>query len=367
VSRRITKPTPDNYLKGLILRGVALGNHTSAEIIAHVFATPYYYDEEDGSRTENWYDNEQGVRSAISYLKNVGYLTLNTRDDDGNIIRIEQTRPYKYYLTQLGEVHAQNPFIKKEHREQRISDEAQRLLQELLLDEPVFQEAVREYVETHQVPKLNVIQQKAPIFRNPRIKQGKTEKIIIENPDGSEQEVTTEQLMSTLKDVDDIRIRENEHSNAITQQQMEIQGYQQQIADLVYELECKEISISNIKRRNTGAMRTAQRKDLVFAVSGINPDELDGEYLVDIPVGADFMEAWGSIWGRKVKGATLLNRSSFELMADTNPEVERGHANHELSYAEMDGVGMYISKIRSTGITVDAVNSRMLKAIALKW
>ena len=71
-------------------------------------------------------------------------------------------------------------------------------------------------------------------------------------------------------------------------------------------------------------MRIAQRKDLVFAVSGINPDELDGDY----PVGADFMEAWGSIWGRRVKGATLFNRSSFELMSDTNPEVERGHAKH---------------------------------------
>lgn len=78
-------------------------------------------------------------------------------------------------------------------------------------------------------------------------------------------------------------------------------------------------------------------------------------------------EDWGSIWGRRVKGATLFNRSSFELMADTNSEVERGHAKHELSYAEMDSIGMFISKVRPTGITVDAVNDRMLKSIALTW
>jgi len=146
VSRRITKLTPDNYLKGLILTAVERQCHTSAEIIEHVFKTPYYYDEEDGSRTEHWYNNERGIRSALTYLKNVGYLSLYDRDDAGNIIRIEQTRPYNYYLTQLGQVHAQNPFIKKEHREQRISDEAYRLMKELLQDEPLFQEAVLEYV-----------------------------------------------------------------------------------------------------------------------------------------------------------------------------------------------------------------------------
>jgi len=367
VSRRITKLTPDNYLKGLILTAVERQCHTSAEIIEHVFKTPYYYDEEDGSRTEHWYNNERGIRSALTYLKNVGYLSLYDRDDAGNIIRIEQTRPYNYYLTQLGQVHAQNPFIKKEHREQRISDEAYRLMKELLQDEPLFQEAVLEYARTHEVPKLNVIRQRAPIIRNPRIKQGKTEKITIELPDGSEKEVTTEQLMSALEDIDSIRIKENEHRQTILTQQMHMQGYQQQIADFVYELEGKDIKLSDIKRRNTGAMRIVQRKDLVYAVSGIHPDQVDGEYPVEVPVGADFFNAWGNIWGRKVKGARLFNRSSFELMSDTNPEVERGYASHELSYAEMDNIGLFISKIRLTGITIDAENARMVKAIALTW
>jgi len=54
-------------------------------------------------------------------------------------------------------------------------------------------------------------------------------------------------------------------------------------------------------------------------------------------------------------------------MADTNPEVKvRDHAQ-ELSYEQMDGVGMFISKIRRTGITVDAINDRMLKPVALVW
>lgn len=369
MSRRITKLTPDNYLKGLILTAVSLNKHSSAEIIEHVQSTPYYYQEEDNEVTENFYGGDSGtVRTAITRLKNAGYLSLYERDEYGTIIsRVKQHRPLNYYLTATGREHELNPFIKKEHRDKKISEEAYRLMKELLEDEPMFQEAVLEYARTHTVPKLNVIRQRAPIIRNPRIKQGKTEKIIIENADGTEQEVTTEQLMSTLHDVDSIRIKENEHKQMILTQQMHMQGYQQQIADYVYELEGKDIKLSDIKRRNTGAMRIVQRKDLVYAVSGIHPDQVDGEYPVEVPVGADFFNAWGNIWGRKVKGARLFNRSSFELMSDTNPEVERGHASHELSYDDMDNAGLFISKIRPTGITVDAVNARVQKAIALTW
>ena len=155
-------------------------------------------------------------------------------------------------------------------------------------------------------------------------------------PEGTEQEITTEQLMTALKDVDGIRMKKIEHRQMILTQQMQLQGYERQIADLVYELEGKEISISDIKRRNTGGMRIAQRKDLVYAVSSINPNELDGKYPVEVYVGADFFNAWGNIWGRKVKGVRLFNRYSFELMADTNPDVKKGHVNHELNYSEMD-------------------------------
>lgn len=369
MSRRITKLTPDNYLKGLILTAVKLDYHTSAEIIEHVLSTPYYYQEEDNEVTENFYTGDSGsVRTAITRLKNAGYLSLYERDEYGTITsRIKQHRPLDYYLTAMGREHELNPHIKKEHREQTISEEAYRLMKELLLDEPLFQEAVKEYVETHRLPKLNVIRQRAPIIRNPRVKAGKTEKITIELPDGSEKEITTEQLMTALEDIDSIRIKENEHRQTILTQQMHMQGYQQQIADYVYELEGKDITVSDIKRRNTGAMRIVQRKDLVYAVSGIHPDQVDVEYPVEVYVGADFFNAWGNIWGRKVKGAKLFNRSSFELMSDTNPEVERGHASHELSYDEMDSIGLFISKIRPTGVTVDAENARMVKAIALNW
>jgi len=369
MSRRISKLTPDNELKALILTAVSLGSRKSQEIISYVQSTPYTYIEAEGEMTENIYGGDAGaIRTAITRLKNAGYLSLYHYNELGEITSYEtQRRPYSYYLTAVGRIHQENPYVKKEHREQKISDEAWRLMRDLLEDEDAFQEAVREYARTHEVPKINMVRSKAPIIRNPRIKAGKGGKITFEMPDGTEKEITTEQLQATLKDVDKIRIRENEHNQTILTQQYAMQGYEQQISDLVYALEGKEIKSSDIQRRNTGAMRTAQRKDLVYAVTGIYPDDLDGEYLIEVYVGADFFEAWGSIWGRKVKGATIWNRASFEIMSDTNPEVVRGHAVNELSYDEMDAVGMYISKIRPTGITISSDNKRIVKPIALNW
>ena len=369
MSRRISKLTPDNELKGLILTAVSLGMRKSLEIISYVQSTPYTYIEADDTMTENLYRGDAGaIRTAITRLKNAGYLSLYHYNELGEITSYKaQRRPYSYYLTAVGRIHQQNPYIKKEHREQKISDEAWRLMRNLLEDENAFQEAVREYARTNEAPKINIVRSKAPIIRNPRIKAGKGGKITFEMPDGTEQEITTEQLQATLKDVDKIRIKSDELNNRVLTQQIQMQGYEQQIGGLVYALEGKDIKLSDIQRRNTGAMRAAQRKDLVYAVTGIYSDDLDGEYPIEVYVGADFFNTWGSIWGRKVKGATIWNRASFELMADTNPEVERGHAVNELSYDEMDGVGMYISKIRPTGITISSDNKRIVKPITLNW
>lgn len=365
MDRRVSKLTPDNYLKKLILNAVELERHKTEDIIEYVLNTPYTYIEENGEETENFYaGGVGGVRTGITAMKKAGYLTLYPKDEFGNPLRMKQKRPYSYFLTVTGRIHSENPFIKTDHREQRISNEADRLMWELIEDEPAFQRAVADWVDKHEQKKIQVNYQKAPIVR---FNRAKTEKIIIENSDGTEEEVTTEQLMSTLQDVTVNMSRIAEMNQTIIAQQWEMAGYEQQIADMYYALDKRNISLDSIKRKNVGSMRIAQRKDLVYAVSSYNPNELEYEMPTEIPVGADFFNAWGNIWGRKVKGATLFNRSSFELMADTNPEVKRGHANHELSYSEMDSIGMFISKIRRTGITVDAVNERMLKPVALVW
>ncbi|TFH46814.1 MAG: hypothetical protein E4G94_01575 [ANME-2 cluster archaeon] len=337
---------------------------TLSEIHQHISTVPYFSESPDINQetgkplfSGNYtYDHKDNLRKELTYLRQSGYIS-----------KLGKSKPHTYRLTFLGVEHFRDPWAKYRIKKEQMEKTATLMAKAIMENSFEFEEAVREFVRTNQVPKINVIRQKAPIIRNPRVRAGRTEKITILNDDGSEQEVTIEELQSALLTVDKIRIKELEHSNTILMKQSEIAGYQQQIADLVYELEGKDITLSNIKRRNTGAMRVAQRKDLVYAVSGINPDELSGELAVEEPVGSEFFLTWGSIWGRKVIGAKFWNRKSFELMADTNPEVKvRDHAQ-ELSYEQMDGVGMFISKIRRTGITVDAINDRMIKAVALVW
>ncbi|MCJ7624269.1 MAG: hypothetical protein MUO76_12265 [Anaerolineaceae bacterium] len=331
------KINADNEMKGYVLNLVASGVHTTQEIADFLI-------------TKGYAGSLGSVRSEITYLKNSGYLTLGRK----------QSRPFRYYLTKQGEIHAENPHIKREYREQRIRDEIDARFE----DDERFKKAVEEWAEQHELKKIHVNYQKAPIVR---FNRAKTEKIVIENDDGTEQEVTTEELMNTLQDATIYLSRIAEMTNTIVSLQWEKAGYEQQIGDLYYALDERNISLESIKRKNTGAMRIAQRKDLIFMVSGYNPNELDGEYPVEIQIGADFFNAWGSIWGRKVKGATLFKRRSFELMADTNPEVTvRKHAQ-ELSYDQMNNIGLFISKIRSSGITVDAYSDRMLKPKALVW
>jgi len=368
--KRRPKSIPDRVLKGAILSSLVDDRNriplelTLSQIHVHISTVPYFcespeVDVETGEPTfsqEFIYDNKDGVRKELTYLRQAGYIS-----------KLGDRKPHTYRVTLMGAEHAIDTFAKYRVKKEQMEKTATLMARSIIENSEEFQEAVREYVRTNQIPKLNITRTKAPIIKNPRVKTGKGEKITFVNEDSSEQEITTEELQAALLKVDGIRIKEEEHKQILITQQQEMAGYQQQIADLVYALDGKEITISDIKRRNTGAIRIVQRKDLVFAVSGVNPDELNYELPVEIPIGADFLNAWGSIWGRKVKGATLFKRASFELMADTNPEVGRGHANYELNYDQMDAIGMFISKIRPTGITVNAFNERMSKPIALVW
>ena len=346
--------TPPNCLKKLILNSIELGNHLSEDIINYVLITPYFYEDE-----EYFYGGGiGGIRSGITAMKIAGYLTLYPKDEQGNSLQIKPKRPFNYYLTALGAIHSVNPFIKKDIRDQHVLEEAIRMRDILLADEPKFKEYMDRLFQKNKTQNVHITP--SPNVTNPR----NSDQTVVNN---TLQGIAQDEYDGVVKELETSKSKVLDFTNKMISQQWQMAGYEQQIADFYYALEGKDITLSNIQRRNTGAMRVAQRKDLVYTISGINPNELDCELPVEIPVGADFFNIWGSIWGRKVKGATLLKRASFELMSDTNPEVERGHANHELDYTEMDAVGMFISKMRSTGITVDAISNRMFKAIALNW
>ena len=349
----------NNYLKMLILNAVEEGNHLSEDIIAYVLTTPYCFEEEDGDVTENLYGGGVGgIRTGITAMKKAGYLTLYPKDEYGNSIQVKPKRPFHYFLTATGEIHSANPHIKREHRLKMIDEEAHLRMEALLKDDITFKSAVKDYVDNNRLPKINVTSTKALIIRNPRMNN---EKIVINaESNNAMQGVTQEEYDAIVRENELYRKTGIQDKTTIMTQQYEMQGQQQQISDLYYALEGKEIKPENIKRRNLGAMRIAQRKDLIYAISGIDMDAIESEVLVEIPVGAEFFYAWGlSMWVWKVQGARLFNRGSIEILGDENKEIKkRGHGK-PLSEYDIDNAGLFITKIRRKSIQVDAVFGRM--------
>jgi len=114
-------------------------------------------------------------------------------------------------------------------------------------------------------------------------------------------------------------------------------------------------------------MRIAQRKDLIYAISGIDMDAIESDVLVEIPVGAEFFYAWGgSIWVWKVKGATLFKRASIEILSENNAEIATREHGKPLSENDIDSAGLFIVSIRNKSILVDAVNGRIVKREIMK-
>ena len=249
----------------------------SEDIIAYVLTTPYYNEEEDGDVTENFYGGGMGgIRTGITAMKKAGYLTLYPKNELGEPLGIKPRRPYQYWLTATGLLHCANPHIKREHREQRISIEAYRFMQELLLDEPLFQEAVREYVKTNQVPKLNVIRQKAPIIRNPRIEQGKTEKIVIENPDdySTESEIANNEIKAVQELKAKINQLEADHTATIKE-------YEKYVRELESTLSQSEIETVKKFERNLSREEKIQMR-YALAVEYANNNYYLDEYFFKV-------------------------------------------------------------------------------------
>lgn len=284
--KRITKGTPDNYLKKLILNAVKFGNHLSEDIIESVLSTPYLYAEEDGEVIENFYGGGMGgIRTGITAMKNAGYLTLYPKDGYGNPTKIKPKRPFKYYLTATGVIHCENPFIKKEHREQRISDEAQRLLEEILLDEPTFQKAVQEFVKTKQVPKLNLTRTKAPIKSYPRVKQ---ETIVIKNPGGYGTKKQIE--LNSINKISEVQELKDQLKQQKANYTATIQEYENYIHEIESILSQSEIEAVKKFERNLTREEKKQNRYLLatdYANNGYVLDEYffnvwNGNYIIVI-------------------------------------------------------------------------------------
>lgn len=115
------KTLKDGVLKGLILNAVLDEKHSSHTIFQTIE-----------------YQNYNAFLVALNRLTRYGYLAKIGKGKCNS-------KPFKYSLTKKGVIHAQNPFLNIQHRENYINKRAIELMQ----DTEQFQNAVAEYSRIH--------------------------------------------------------------------------------------------------------------------------------------------------------------------------------------------------------------------------
>jgi len=139
------KRLPDRVLKGAILNSLESLDQTNlleltlSQISDHIANIPYFcespeVDMETGEPLFSGgftYDNKDGVRKELTYLRQAGYIS-----------KLGNRKPHTYTLTQTGIEHAQNPFVKYEHKRSKMINDAYAIANGILENSDQFKEAV---------------------------------------------------------------------------------------------------------------------------------------------------------------------------------------------------------------------------------
>ena len=139
------KRLPDRVLKGAILNSLKSLDQTIllelslSQISDHIANVPYFcespeVDVETGEPLFSGhftYDNKDGVRKELTYLRQAGYIS-----------KLGNRKPHTYTLTLTGIEHANNPFVKYEHKRSTMIKDAYAIANGILENSDQFKEAV---------------------------------------------------------------------------------------------------------------------------------------------------------------------------------------------------------------------------------
>lgn len=141
------KRLPSRVLKGAILNSLKSSDQTTllelslSQISDHIANVPYFcespeIDAETGEPSFSGhfkYDNKDGVRKELTYLRQAGYIS-----------KLRKHKPHTYTLTLTGLEHANNPFVKYEHKRSKMIRDAYAIANGILENSDQFKEAVEQ-------------------------------------------------------------------------------------------------------------------------------------------------------------------------------------------------------------------------------
>jgi len=374
------KQVPDRVLKGLILGCILTAieeeNRPLSSLEIHNFISKNsmeFISPELDSRGnpvfygDYSYNNLPGVRSGLSYLKKAGYVSLYDRDKYGNILRIKQTKPYVWYLTPEGEIHARDTF----HKYRIRLDANDKIVAHLLSND----EAVTELAESKSLLlcktcKLNHPKAQRLPARTWTVKPHKG-KIGAQLKDGTivEIEVTDEGVIKELEDLKSVLVRRADGS---IDNESTILSLQNRCT--AYEKIMKNAGIE-IGRLDTQLTKVKERKGKLDEKAFIrNMDRMsvahyyyEGGYWLD----AEFFNVWkGSLAVVEYERLLKLDMQIFTVDYDiqsTKGEIMKrtGFTKRILEPEEIPGIGIYITEIRAGSIVVNSEHFQAPKTLTV--
>jgi len=367
----LPKSIPDRVLKGMILQTMLRAQEedrqlTSLEIHNYVsnnsfeFISPELDKYGNPTFSGNYtYDNLPGLRASISYLKKAGYVSLYDRNWNGDIIREQQVKPYVWYLTLDGEIHARDTFHKFRIRLDAIEREInQKVAHRLSNDEQVVYLAEQKRIELCKTCRDS----KPPRERlrartstaNPH--QGR---IGINRKNGSVREYTVNEDTGEIKELEDLKNslvmnKDGSVNNASTI--MSLQNENIAMRKLLAETGQRYIKSEAALTKEKGRKTLRTEKEFIRTMDRMGLATYYGKNSMYLD--ADFFTAWGNalvvveykrtLWDGLIERVYDIQGIRSEIMTRT------GFVNRVLEPDEIQMVGIYIFEIKGSSIVFNS-------------
>jgi len=364
------KSIPDRVLKGMVLQTILRAESeglelTSKDIHFYISNNEFYFEspELDQYGRPEWsgdytYDNLPGIRSALTYLRQSGYLLKRGSD-----------RPYTFLLSEEGRLHADDTFykynLKMAYMQKRIDKIVQRTLDN---DEAVTELAERKRIELCKTCRLSNPKAKRLNARNWTVKPHKG-KIGLQRQDGTikEMEVTEDGEIKELEDLKAALIMKAgspDIASTITTLQNENEGLRNVLAEAGVRLDKSLTQLEKEKGRKTARserefIRTMDRMELAHHY-GENNLYLD----------AQFFEIWkGSLvvveYKRLLELDGIMNRY-YDIQSTRSEIMTRtDFSKRVLEPDEIHNVEIQVTAIKGGSVIVNSPYFQAEKSLAV--
>lgn len=358
----------DNLFKGFLLNSIGEGYNTLASLDEHLSGGVFdykfeIYDIETSKFVhihfkEN-YSKYDGIRRELQYLRGAYFIKM-----------YGDKKPFFYELTEKGKIHAKNPFINKNFKNEEWSTSVRETIKVILEDD----EKIEELSEKKRIEKCKSCRDAKPNTSKSKTKNTARPikniiKVELKNGDIREIEMTKDGEIMELEELKKALILSGKSPNApstILTLQNENEELRKLLGKSGIELGKANTKLERKDRKNEKTMqRQYYRHEIAEAYWA---DENGNAY----PLSQEFFDLWGGdymavVLEKVLEFGQIFEAGKVDVLSRGSEMYQRRKKfiRRELVGDEIYQQGFYIQEIKSSGIIIDSDN--MIAPKLLKW